>query len=85
MICKSQPITNAIKEQNSEVVSINELQCLKVRSIVGGPKCPTRKLTELINTLLKPFLKHVKSYIRDGIDFLNKCDRNTDGNSYCNF
>ena len=80
-IHKSQLITNAIKEQNSEVVSINEPQDLKVRPIVGGPKCPTRKLSELIDALLKPFLKHVKSYIRDSIDFLNKCDRNTDGNT----
>ena len=70
-IHKSQLITNAIKEQNSEVVSINESQDLKVRPIVGGPKCPTRKLSELIDALLKPFLKHVKSYIRDSIDFLN--------------
>ena len=80
-IHKSQLITNAIKEQNSEVVSINEPQDLKVRPIVGGPKCPTRKLSELIDALLKPFLKHVKSYIRDSIDFLNKWDRNTDGNT----
>ena len=34
-IHKSQLITNAIKEQNSEVVSINEPQELKVRPIVG--------------------------------------------------
>ena len=80
-IHRSQLITNAIKEQNSEVVSINETQDLKIRPIVGGPKCPTRKLSELIDALLKPFLKHVKSYIRDSIDFLNKCDRNTDRNT----
>ena len=80
-IHKSQLITKAIKEQNYEVVSINEPQDLKVRPTVGGPKCPTRKLSELIATLLKPFLKYVKSYIRDSIDFPNKCDRNTDGNT----
>ena len=80
-IHKSQLITNAIKEQNSEVVSINEPQDLKVRPIVGGPKCPTRKLSELTDALLKPFLKHVKSYIRDSTGFLNKCDRNTDGST----
>ena len=69
-------MTNDIKEQNSEVVSINEQQDLTVRPIVRGPKCPTRKLSELIDTLLKPFLKHVKSYIRDSI-----CDRNTNGST----
>ena len=74
-IHKSQLITNAIKEKNSEA------QDLKVRPIVGGRKCPTREHSELIDALLKPFLKHVKSYIRDSIDFLNKCDRNTDRNT----
>ena len=54
---------------------------MKVRPIVGGPKCPTRKLSELIDTLLKLFLKHVKSYIKDSIDFLNKCDRNNERNA----
>ena len=49
--------------------------------MVEGPKFPTRKLSELIGTLLKPFLKHLKSYIRGSIDFLNKCGRNTDGNT----
>ena len=76
-ILKSQLITNAIKKQNSEVVSINESQDFKVRPTVGGPKCPTRKFSELIDALLEPFLKHVKSDIRDSTDFLNKCDRNT--------
>ena len=63
-ICKSQLITNAIKEQISEITTINELQDLKVRPIVGRPKCPTRKLSELIDALLKPFLKHVKSSLK---------------------
>ena len=36
---------------------------------------------KFIDALLKPFLKHLKSDIRDSIDFLNKCDRNTYGNT----
>ena len=79
-IYKSRLIANAIKEQNSEVANINNLQDLNVRPIVGGPKCPTRKLSELIETLLKPFLKHIKSYIRGSINFLNKCGRIANGN-----
>ena len=61
-IQKSRLITNAIKEQNSGFVSINEPQDLKVRPTVGEPKCPIIKLSELIDTLLKPLLKHVKTY-----------------------
>ena len=80
-IHKSRLITNVIKE----VVDINEPQDLTVRPIVRGPNCPNRKLSELIDTSLKPFLKHVKSYIRDSIDFLNKFDKSWWKHSYCNF
>ena len=31
-----------------------------------------------IDMLLKPFLNHVKSFVRDSLDFLNKCPRNVD-------
>ena len=65
----------------NKILKSNEPQDLKVRPIVRGPKCPTRKLSELIDALFKPFLKHVKSYIRDSTGFLNKCDRYTDGST----
>ena len=71
-----------IFKKKSTAVTINEPQDLKVRPIVEGPKYPTRKLTELIHILLKPFLKHIKSYTRDRIDFSNKFDKNTDENVY---
>ena len=51
------------------------------RPIVGGPKCPTRKLSQLIDILLKPFLKHIKSFIRDSLDFLKKCRKDVDENT----
>ena len=35
--------------------------------------CPSRPLSALIDILLKPFLTHVNSYIRDNLDFLKKC------------
>ena len=60
---------------NSEIIEIFELNDLKLRPIVGAPKCPTRKLSQLIDILLKPFLKYIKSFIRDSLDLLNKCPR----------
>ena len=44
------------------------------------PNCPTRRLCHFLETFLKPYLKHVKSYICDSIDFLNKCLREVDSN-----
>ena len=37
---------------------------------MAGPVCETHRLSNLMDILLKPFLKHVKSYVRDDIDFL---------------
>ena len=36
------------------------------------------KKTKSINILLKPFLKHIKSFIHDSSNFLIKCPRDKD-------
>ena len=78
-IHKSKVIEAAIHSQKVvEVVEVREPRDLKLRPIVGGPNCPTRRLSYFLDTLLKPYLKHVKSYIRDSVDFLNKCPREVD-------
>ena len=71
-------IKSTINTQNSEIIDIFELNYLKLRPIVGGSKCPARKISQLIDILLKPFLKHINSFIRDSLDFLIKCPRNVD-------
>ena len=72
-IRKSKLIQNAINEQQKEYVHFIEQSDLKLRPIVAGPICPTKPLSNLINILLKPFLLHVKSYVKDNLDFLSKC------------
>ena len=74
-IHKSKIIEEAIKHQNTECINILEPIDLKLRPIIAGPKCPTRPLSNLIDILIKPLLLHVKSYIKDNIDFLQKCSR----------
>ena len=32
-------------------------------------------MSDLIHILLKPFFLHVKSYVKDNLDFLSKCSR----------
>ena len=74
-------IESAINKQNSEIIEIFEPNDFKLGPIVGGPKCPMRKLSQLIDILLKPFLKRIKRFIRDSLDFLNKCPRDVDENT----
>ena len=45
---------------------------LPFRPIVAGPNCPTSRLSNLIDIILKPLVSHVTSYIRDSTDFLTK-------------
>ena len=43
-----------------------------MRPIVAGPSCVTSRLSDFLDILLKPYLKHVKSYVGDCVDFLNQ-------------
>ena len=69
----SEILHKAIKEQNKELITISEPKDLKIRPIVGRPKCPTRGLSNFLDLILKPFTKHVKSNIKDNIEFLKTC------------
>ena len=57
-----------------EYVHVIEPSDLKLRPIVAGPTCPTRSLSNLIDVPLKPFLLHVKSYVKNNF-VLSKCSR----------
>ena len=76
---------NAIETQNSDINIYPESVNLKLRPIVRGPKLPTCKLSKFIELLLKPFLKHIPIYVKDSIDFLNQCKRETKYETYWNF
>ena len=56
-------IESAISNQNSEIIEIVEPNDLKLRRIVGRSKGSSRKLSQLIDILLKHFLKLNKSFI----------------------
>ena len=70
-IHKSKTILEAVKEQNSEYVIVANPLDLTFRPIVAGPVCPTSRLSNLVDILLKPFITYVPSYVRDDLDFLN--------------
>ena len=72
---KSDVITKAIEEQNSEYIRVHEPEDLTLRPIVAGPNCLTKRLSPFTDTIIKPLVLHIKSYIRDTIHFLQKCSR----------
>ena len=62
-IHKSMVIESAINTQNSEIIEIFEPNGLKLKTIVGDPNCPTRKLSQLIDIKTLPKM-HEKLYSR---------------------
>ena len=47
----------------------------KLRPIVAGPTCETHRISNFLDILLKPYLKYVKSYVKDDIDILRYIPR----------
>ena len=59
------------KSVDSSYVEIKNVDDLKLRPIVAGPACQTHRISNLLDILLKPLIKHVPSFLRDTTDFLN--------------
>ena len=58
-------------------VELKAPECLSLRPIVAGLTCETHRLSNLIDILLQPYTKHIKSYIKDTTDFLSKLPTST--------
>ena len=42
----------------------------------AGTTCPTQSISDLLDKIiLKPFILRVKNYVRDKLDFLERCSR----------
>ena len=60
-IPKLEILHKAIKEENKELITNSEPKDLKLRPIVGEPKCPTRRLRNFLDLILKPNRSNFKS------------------------
>ncbi|CAC5412478.1 unnamed protein product [Mytilus coruscus] len=74
-IHKSNFIREPCKNSTSVCVNIPHTNDLKLRPIVAGPSCETHRLSNFLDILLKPILKHVPSFVRDDLDLLNHLPR----------
>ena len=80
-IHKSKEIADAVREQNTEYMKIECPLDLKLRPIIAGPACPTHRLSNFVDIILKPLCSFIPSYIRDDIDFLSHLPTTTDINA----
>ena len=70
-INKSKEIINTITKSNREYIEMSPSHNLKGRLILA-PVSPTRRLSEFLNALLKPFISALSTYVKDDWDFLRK-------------
>ena len=77
-IHKSQEIKDKVKKHPGNCITVTHPSDLTMRPIIAGHSSVTSRLGDFLDTLLRPYLKVVKSYIRDDIDFLTKIPRETD-------
>ena len=77
-IHKSTVIAEAVEQQNAEYIKVFQPSDLKFRPIVGGPNCPTQRLSHFLDIILKPICPEVQSFVRDDIDFLSHLPENTE-------
>ena len=70
-IRRSKIICPEAKVQTKPYIKVPRPADLKFRPIVAGPRCPTSRLSNFVDILIKPFTLLVQSYLRDTIDFLN--------------
>ena len=66
--CKS--IQEAIVLANDDYIEIYQPDDLKGRPIISGPESPTQRLSCIIETLLKPIVPHLITYIKDDWKFI---------------
>ena len=74
-IHKCSIINEACSKSTSNYMELKPPENLTFRPIVAGPVCETHRLSNLVDILLQPYTKYVKSYIKGTKDFLKKTTR----------
>ena len=76
-IHKCKDINDACSISDKKYVELKAPESLSFRPIVAGPTCETHRLSNLIDILLQPYTKHIKSYIKDTTNFFSKLPTST--------
>ena len=74
-IHKSTEIIQAIARSDKDYIEMSPPDNLEGRPIVAGPASPTQRLSEFLDTLLKPIVPTLSTYVKDDWDFIRKIPR----------
>ena len=74
-IHKNKEIIEAVSKSDSVYIEMDPPNDLKARPIVAATNNSTSKISELLEKILSPLVKNLRSYIKDDWDFLRKLPR----------
>ncbi len=77
-IHKCDAIIQEIATSDRNYIEMSAPNNLKGRPIIAGPASPTHRLSQFIDTLLKPIVPTISSYVKDDWDFLGKIPKQFD-------
>ena len=77
-IHKSTTIQEEMNQCSNAYIKISKPVDLSFRFVTAGVTCPTSRLSELLDNLLKPYLEVIPSYIKDYNHFLKVMQRMQD-------
>ena len=75
---KSEEIKRIMEERPTKYLKMSEPSSIHGRPIVRGPNCPTHKLSNLLDLILKPRAFQVKSYVKNSFHFLEMLQKSID-------
>lgn len=79
---KSNKIKEICEKTNSDYVHILNVNDLKVRPVIAGPKSVTNRLSQILHILLQPYVEKINHLVRDSMDFLNKLPASMDADNF---
>ena len=77
-IHKNEELKRIMEKKPTRYLKMPEPPSIPGRPIVGGPNCPTHKLRNLLDLILKPIAFKVKSYVKDSFYFLELLPKTID-------
>ena len=77
-VIEEKPLGGRLDPLGKGKVKMPEPPSIPGRPIVGGPNCPTHKLSNLLDLILKPMAFKVKSYVKDSFHFLELLPKTID-------
>lgn len=78
---KSSLIESKCRETQVGILELKDPIDLQFRLMIAGRICRTHRLSNVIDILLQPFIKYVKSFVRDDIHYSSFIPNNVSAES----